>query len=133
MARDDWFLWFEDYLFICVSRGGFDSTGEVNQRIGEALAMVAAMPGVMHQRVDHSTDDLVARIDRIESIEDAMTFLQGLTTAERERLARSNTPLADFADVQSPMEAMARLQSMDVGRRAQLLAMFQRVENEHRR
>ena len=61
-------------------------------------------------------------------MEDAIAFLQGLTPDERERLARSDTPLAAFADVRTPEEAMARFGSLPEARRMQLLAMFARVD-----
>jgi hypothetical protein len=45
-------------------------------------------------------------------------------------LAQSNTPLAAFADVTTPEQAMARFESLDVQQRMQLLGMFQRVEDQ---
>lgn len=102
MARDDWFFRAERYLLGCVSKGPFRSVDEVSQRIGEVLAIVAAIPvSVLPDHVDHSQDDLMARISQLSSIEDAMAMLQQLTPAERERLARSDTPLAALADVQT--------------------------------
>jgi hypothetical protein len=61
-----------------------------------------------------------------------MAFLQNLTPADRQRLAFSNTPLAAFADVTSPEEAMMRLTTMPVPDRMQLLAMFQRIDDQGR-
>ena len=69
-----------------------------------------------------------ARISRLEDVDDAIAFLQDLTPAHRERLGRSDTPLAAFADVQTPEEAMARFRSLPESQRVQLLAMFMRVE-----
>ena len=70
----------------------------------------------------------MARISRLDGVEDAIAFLQDLTPADRERLGRSDTPLAAFADVRTPEEAMARFGSLPESQRMQLLAMFMRVE-----
>jgi hypothetical protein len=89
---------------------------------------VAVIPtSVLPDHVDHSADGLIARISRLTSIEDAMTMLQQLTPAEREQLARSDTPLAALADVRTPQEAFARYKALDPQRKMQLMAMFMRV------
>jgi hypothetical protein len=77
-------------------------------------------------------DDLVARINQLNGIEDAMAMLQHLTPTDRERLARSATPMAAFADVRTPQEAMARFQVLDPQQKMQLLAMFGRVNDAQR-
>jgi hypothetical protein len=84
---------------------------------------------VLPDHVDHSEDDLVARISQLTSLEDAMAMLQQLTPAERERLARSDTPLAALADVRTPQEAMARFKALDPQRKMQLITMFMRVKD----
>jgi hypothetical protein len=133
MARDDWVFCAERYLLGCVSRGPFHSADEVNRRISEVLALVAAIPAsVLPGHVDHSQDDLIDRISRLTSVEDALAFLQQLTPGERERLARSDTPLAAFADVRTPEEAMARFQSLDQRQRMQLITMFAQVRDSRR-
>ena len=133
MARDDWVFRAERYLFGCVSKGPFGSVSEVTQRIGEVLAIVAAIPpSVLPDHVDHSEDDLIARIGQLTSIEDAMAMLQQLTPDERDRLARSDTPLAALADVRTPQEAIARFKTMDPQRKMQLIAMFMRVGDARR-
>jgi hypothetical protein len=133
MARDDWVFWAERYLLGCVSKGAFRSAGEVSQRIAEVMDIVAAIPeSVLPRQVDHSEDGLIARISQLTSIEDAMAMLQQLTPADREQLARSDTPLAAFADVRTPQEAMARFQALDPQRKMQLFAMFMRVEDTQR-
>ena len=67
------------------------------------------------------SDALRARIDgRTVIVANAHTFI--------ERLARSDTPLAAFADVRTPEEAMARFGSLPESQRMQLLAMFMRVD-----
>jgi hypothetical protein len=131
MARDDWIFRAERYLFGCVSLGAFGSADQFGARIGEVLGIVSAIPGsVMPGRVDHSADDIAARISQINSVEDAIAFLQGLTPPEREQLARSATPLAAFADVQTPDQAMARFETLDPQARMQLMAMFMRVGDQ---
>ena len=93
--------------------------------------LVGAIPStVMPVSVDDSVDDLVARIDKINTVEDALALLESLTPADRERLAKSDTPLAAFADVRTPDEAMERLQSLPIDKRMQVLALFQRVEDQ---
>jgi hypothetical protein len=97
------------------------------------LQIVAAIPAaVMPERVDHSEDDLIARISALKSMEDAMVMLQALTPPERERLARSDTPLAALADVKTPQEAMARFRGMDEQQKMQLFVMFSRVRDAGR-
>jgi hypothetical protein len=99
----------------------------------EVLALVAAIPAsVLPDHVDHSQDDLIDRISRLTSVEDALAFLQQLTPGERERLARSGTPLAAFADVRTPEEAMARFQSLDQRQRMPLITMFAQVRDSRR-
>ncbi len=133
MARDDWVFWGERYLFTCISKGAFGSPGEVGQRVAEVIGIVTAIPeSVLPRQVDHSEDSLVARIDQLSSVEDALVLLQELTPADREQLARSQTPLAAFADVQTPEEAIARFQSLDPQRKMQLMAMFTRVQDNQR-
>src|ERR1700736_3900480 len=79
MARDDWVFLAERYLLGCVTKGPFRSADDVSQRIGEVLAVVAAIPAsVLPGHVDHSADDLVGRISQVSSMEDAMTMLQQL-------------------------------------------------------
>ena len=133
MARDDWVFFAERYLLGCFSRGPFRSFDEATQRLGEVLAIVAAIPAsVLPDHVDHSQDDLVDRISRLASVEDALAFLQGLTPGDRQRLAQSKTPLAAFADCQTPEEAIARFQSLDPGQRLQIIAMFDQVRDARR-
>ncbi len=83
----------------------------------------------MPSDIDRSVDDLADRIEKISTIDDALTFLEQLSPDDRERLANSDTPLAAFADVTTPDEAMARLESLDMPQRLQLLGMFQRLED----
>jgi len=133
MARDDWVFVAERYLLGCFSRGPFGSFEEATQRLSEVLAIVASIPAsVLPSRVDHSQDDLIDRISRLTSVEDALAFLQGLTPGERERLAQSGTPLAAFADCQTPEEAMARFQTLDQGQRLQIITMFTEVRDARR-
>jgi hypothetical protein len=133
MARDDWFFQFERYLLGCVGKGAFQSVEAARERMGQVLAIVAAIPAsVVPDHIDHADDDVIARIDKLTSLEDAMTLLQGLTPSDRERLAQSDTPLSAFADVTTPQEAMARFKDLDQGPRMQLMAMFMRVRDSTR-
>ena len=129
MMRDDWVFWLGEYMFACVAKGKFRGLDEVSSQVTEVLDIVTAIPGtVMPSQVDHSADDLVARISRLDDVNDAIAFLQGLTADERERLARSGTPLAAFADVSTPEEALARFGALPEAQRMQVLAMFSRVD-----
>lgn len=133
MAHDDWVFTCESYLLGCLSVPRYQTVDEVGQRIGEVLGIVGAIPAsVAPATMDHSQDNLAARISQLNGLEDAMAFLQGLSPAEREQLARSNTPLSVMADVTTPQQAMSRFQSLDQARKLQLIAMFQRVEDERR-
>jgi hypothetical protein len=127
LAHDDWVLVPFGTTMICLSKGPYASADDVLRRIGDVLRLVATIPtSVVPDKVDHSVDDLAARIARIDTIDDALAFLQQLSDADRERLAHSDTPLADFADVRTPEEAMLRMQSLPQARRMQLMAMFMR-------
>ncbi len=130
MERDDWILRVEHNQLICVSQDPFGSFDDMLLRIDEVLAIVSAIPtSVLAARVDHSEDDLIARISQLDNVEDAIAFLEQLTPADRERLARSDTPLAAFADVTTPEEAMARFQALDPARQMQLLSAFANVQD----
>ncbi|HEX4061816.1 MAG TPA: hypothetical protein VHY58_12435 [Streptosporangiaceae bacterium] len=130
MGRDDWVFHAERNLFACITKGAFGSAAEISARVGEVLGIVAAIPAsVLPAHVDHSVDDLMERVTRVDGVEGAIALLQGLTPAEREQLARSDTPLAAFADVQTPEQAIARFQSLDAQRRMQIMAMFMRAQD----
>jgi hypothetical protein len=130
-ARDDWLFLGDEYRFVCVARDAFESVTEMQRRIDEVLAIVAAFPATLvAARVDHAHDDLVARIDRLESIDDALALLRDLSPADREELARSGSPLAPFADVRTPEAAMARFEALDEPSRLAVLALFQRVRDD---
>ncbi len=133
MARDDWVFWAGRYLLGCVSRGPFRSAGEVSQRITEVMGIVAAIPAsVLPDHVDHSADDLIARVSRVTSMDEGLALLQQLTPQERGQLARSDSPLAALADVRTPQEAMARFKTLDPQRKMQLMAMFMKVRDAQR-
>ena len=87
----------------------------------------------MPDHVDHSFDALLQRIDQLHSVEEALAFLQALTPEDRERLARSDSPLAAFADVQTPDQAMARLKGLDEQQKMQLFAMFMKAKDQRQR
>ena len=113
---------------VCLTQGSFTTADDVVRRARDVLDLVAAIPAtVVPDHVDRSVDDLAARISRIESIGDAITFLQGLTDDDRERLARSDTPLAAFADVRTPEDATARFQALPPAQQMQLMALFMRA------
>lgn len=134
MTRDDWVFWGERYLLGCVSKGAFHHADEVTARIGEVMGIVTAIPAsVLPGHVDHSADDLITRAYRLTTMEEGLTFLQQLTPDERERLARSESPLAALADVRTPQEAMARLKALDPQRKMQVMAMFMKVKDSQRR
>jgi len=135
-AHDDWAFVADANWLACLRRGAFTSADEVSRRLDEVLGIVAAVPTqvmpaqVMPAQVDHSVDDLAARIKGLSSVEDALALLQQLTPDDREQLAKSNTPLARFADVRTPDEAIARFETLDNAQRMQLLAMFERVDEK---
>jgi hypothetical protein len=127
LAHDDWVLMPFGSTLVCLSKGPFTSADDVVRRVHDVLQLVAAVPtSVLPEHTDHSVDDLAARIARIGSIDEALAFLGQLSEDDRTRLARSDTPLADFADVRTPEEAVQRLQSLDRARQMQLMAMFMR-------
>jgi hypothetical protein len=131
MVHDDWVFVAERYLLGCISVPAFRSSDEVAQRIKDVLAVVNAFPSdLVPDHVDHSFDDLLARIGGLKTVDEALVFLHELTPEDRDRLARSDTPLAAFADVHDPAEAMARLNSLDEAQKLQVLAMFMKVKDQ---
>jgi hypothetical protein len=130
MARDDWVFLSERGLFGCVTKNAFASTGDMQDRIDHVLDIVASIPTeALPDHVDHSHDDLIARILQLKTIDEALAFLQGLSPDERTQLAASETPLAAFAEVQTPQQAMQRLQTLDQQQKMQLYAQFARVKD----
>ena len=103
LVHDDWYFYAERYLLGCAGAGAFSSIEQVEARVGEVLAVVAALPSsLIPTRVDHSADELVARAMALTSLDEGLAFLQGLTSEERDLLARSDSPLAALADVRTP-------------------------------
>jgi hypothetical protein len=130
MAHDDWALLGNEQFLLCVSRGRYESGDAVAKRIDETLGILHTFPtSVVPAELDRSVDDLAVRIEKISTIDEALMFLEQLSPDDRQRLAQSNTPLAAFADVATPEQAIARLESLDVPQRMQLLSMFQRLED----
>jgi hypothetical protein len=129
MAHDDWAVLGNENSIMSVGRGRYESADAIARRIDEVMAIVHAFPAsLVPNEIDRSVDDLAARIDKISTIEEGLAFLEQLTPDDRRRLAQSNTPLAAFADVTTPEQAMARLESLDMPQRMQLLGMFNRLE-----
>ena len=94
------------------------------------LRIVAAIPAsALPPHVDHSVDNIMDRFAQVDGVEGAVELLRRLTPQEREQLARSDTPLAAFSDVQTPEEIIARFQSLDAQRRMQIVAMFMRSQD----
>jgi hypothetical protein len=128
-ARDDWAFAGYEARFVSICREPFATAEQVSQRVSEVLGIIAAVPAsIAPAQVDHSVDDLLVRIARIDDVDDALAFLQQLSDADRQRLAASPTPLAKFADVRTPDEAIARLMSLPEMERLQVLAMFEKAD-----
>jgi hypothetical protein len=130
MARDDWAFLTDGYLICCVTKGAFGSADEAAGRVSQLLGIIAAIPAaVMPDHVSHDADDLVRRFGEVDGMDGAIALLERLTPDERERLARSGTVLAAFADVRTPQEAIARFESLDARRRMEIITMFMRAED----
>jgi hypothetical protein len=128
-AHNDWIFAFDGPLLACVSREAFEEGDELTDRVREVIGVVTAFPeSVAPSKVDHSVDDLLVRIGELDSVEDAIAFLGTLTPEDRQRLAQSPTPLAKFADVQTPDEITARFMELDMNARLQVLAMFDKTQ-----
>lgn len=128
MARDDWAFAGHDSWLACVTRNPFESSDDVQPLLDAVMATVAALPAsIVPSEIDRSADDLLARAEQLSSPEEVVAFLGQLSPDDRQRLAQSDTPLAAFADATSWDEILARLQSLDVAQRMQLLAMFKRA------
>jgi len=127
--RDDWVFLAEVAQLACVGAAEFRTRDEVDHRMRDVLAVVSGFPtSIVPDHVDHSFDALLRQIDQLHSVEDALAFLQALTPEDREHLARSDSPLAAFADVHTPDEARARVKSLDQQQQMQLFAMFMKAK-----
>jgi hypothetical protein len=132
MVRYDWAFTVDGTNLACVGTDAWENPAAVMRGVDEALAVVHAFPAsIAPDHVDHSFDDLLVRIDQLDSVEDAIAFLGTITPADRERLAKSQTPLAAFADVKSPEEITERFMSLDVNTRLQVMAMFQKATGKN--
>jgi hypothetical protein len=130
MARDDWAFAGHDSWLACVTRDPFESSDDVQQLLAAVIASVAALPAsIVPSEFDRSADDLLAGAEQLSSPEQVVAYLGQLSPEDRQRLAQSDTPLAALADVTSWDEVIARLQSLDVAQRMQLLAMFKRARS----
>ncbi len=131
MAHDDWVFLAERYRLVCVSRGTFRSPEEMGTRINEIVALVAAFPiPAPLGPANPSVDDLLARNPPINTLPEALAFLQNLNPTDREMLARSNTPLAAMADVQTPDEALERYKSLDQSQKTEIMGTFMRANRD---
>ena len=129
-ARDDWAFVAQDTTCVAVCREPFAEAAQVTQRVSDVVGIIAAVPtSIALPQIDHTVDDLLGRIARIDSIDDALAFLQGLSDTDRQRLAASPTPLAKFADVRTPDEAIARLMSLSDIERLQVVSMFEKADD----
>lgn len=64
------------------------STRIAGQRVHDVLAIVMALPrSVAPTQVDHTVDDLLARIAQIDNVDRALAFRQEISDADRQRLA----------------------------------------------
>jgi hypothetical protein len=119
---------FDGPLLMCVGLPEFTTGDDLTTRVREVIGVVTAFPASVAPPVDHSVDDLLARVDKLDTLEEGIAFLQGLSDSDRERLAKSPTPLAKFADVRTPDEAGERFMSLDINERMQVLAMFEKTQ-----
>ncbi|HTN79779.1 MAG TPA: hypothetical protein VMK16_08900 [Acidimicrobiales bacterium] len=126
-AHRDWIFLFDGPLLMSVGLPAFTTGDDLTTRVREVVGVVNAFPASAGT-IDHSVDDLLTRIGQLNSVEEAMTFLQALSPSDRERLAKSPTPLAKFADVQTPDEITQRFMSLDMNERMQVLAMFEKTQ-----
>jgi hypothetical protein len=160
LARDDWFFRAGRGLLGCVTPEPFRAVDEVSTRIGEVLAIAAAIPArggraaaapappimpapVSYDPVSHepgglspggvSPAELLARLGQLASLDDALGMLAALTPAERDLLAGLDTPLASLAGARTPQEATARYRTLDPQAKLRLAAMFMRRGGPARR
>lgn len=131
LAHDDWVFVAERRRLVCVSRGPFTSPEEVGTRINEMVALVAAIPDPDKPvPAKDSADDLLARLLTIGSLPEALDLLQTLTPEDRQLLARSDTPLAAMAAVETPEEALERYKALDQSQKMEIMAMFERTREQ---
>ena len=134
-VHDNWIFVAERYLFGCVSLPEFRTADEVAQRVHEVVAVVEAFPAsTVPSAVDHSFDDLLA-LDQPVAQRRGRTRIPPAADTRGSRTAPPvlDTPLAAFADVQSPEEAMARLKTLDESQKLQVFAMFMKVKDDQGR
>jgi hypothetical protein len=128
-AREDWAFVAQDTTFVSICAEPFATADEVSDRANAIVGIVMAIPAsVAPSQVDHSVDDLLVRLAGIDKVDDAIAILQQLSDADRQRLAASPTPLAKFADVRTPDQAVARLMELPEFERLQVLALFKKAD-----
>jgi len=131
VSRDDRSFLTLGLSFVSVRLGAFRDVDEVTAAVEETLAIVRAIPtSVIPAVIDRSGDDLAQRIAKLESVEDAIALLQSLSDDDRSRLAASQSPLASFAWVRTPEEALDHFNSLDDSQRMAVLATVMRGEGE---
>jgi hypothetical protein len=127
MSRDDWTFAIHEAMMLSIAKGAFGTTEEAGMHIADVLAIVVAPHSAASAPVDRSVDDLLVRIERLQSVDEGIAFLQQLSDEDRQRLAQSPTPLARFAHVRTPDEAISLFMSLPEADRFELLAMFSKA------
>ncbi len=126
LAHDDWAFVSMSGSLLCASTGPYVTVDSVTSRVEEVLGLIAAIAhAAVPQVSDPATADLIARVGRISSLEEAAAFVVGLNPAERDLLARSGTPLAAFAQDTTPEQAAERFMSLSLTEKMRLYAMMQ--------
>src|SRR5262249_32297576 len=113
LARDDWTFAAHDTTLLSIAKGAFETPEGLSQGMLDVLAIAAAFPTpAAPAQVAHPADALLAAIDRLDPIDEGTASPQTLSDAARPRLAQSPTPLARFAQVRTPEEAMSLFMSL---------------------
>jgi hypothetical protein len=128
LARDNWAVMPFGRYFGCLRHGCFESTDDVWQIVGQALAMVAALPASVLPAgpLDHSVDDIVALIARPKSFSGALAAALALSPEQRTRFEQSGSPAYRvFGSATSPDDVMAGFRALSAPDRQQLGQQFQ--------
>jgi len=131
VSRDDRSFLTLGLSFVSVRLGAFRDVDEVVAGVEETLAIVRAIPAsVLPTVIDRTGDDLAQRIAKLDSVDDTLTLLQSLTDDDRSQLAASQSPLASFAWIRTPEEALEHFNSLNESQRMAVLAMVMRGEGQ---
>jgi len=113
MAHDDWILHAAGAVLACVGRL-LRTPDDVTTHVAELTGLVGAP----------APQDVVARARALRNMGELIAFVVSLSPDDRQRLARSDTPPAIFADLTTPDAVMNRFKALTPAQRVPIMNMW---------